>query len=99
MTAVEREAVNRALESIREGVPVRQAIRSACRGLSYEHATMGDFQEGWDTLTTWLPWIGAGIAGIFVYRGAVKAHRVASDYIGKKRRQYAAAKAVWDATL
>jgi hypothetical protein len=100
MTDTAKQAVGRALEYVREGVPPKEAVRRACRELTYEHAVgVGDFASSWDTLTTWLPWILAGVAGVVVYRTGVKAHRAASDYIATKRRKFAAAKAVWDATL
>ncbi len=100
MTAVAKEATQRALEYIREGVPAKEAVRRACADLVRERAVgMGDFSESWDTMTSIMPWILAGIAGIVIYRTGVKAHRAASEYIGQKRRKFAAARAVWDATL
>lgn len=99
MTTTAREATARALEYVREGVPAKEAVRRACSEMALEHSVMGDFSEGWDTLTTWVPWILAGVAGIAIYRTGVKAHRAASDYIATKRRKFAAARAVWDATL
>jgi hypothetical protein len=100
MTAAAKEATQRALEYIREGVPAKEAVRRACADLVRERTVgMGDFAESWDTMTSILPWVLAAIAGVVIYRTGVKAHRAASDYIETKRRKFAAAKAVWDATL
>ncbi len=96
MTAVEL-ATQKAMEYVRNGMDSRQAVRRACEDVL--RSGVGDFSEGWDTFTTWVPWILAGIAGIAVYRTGVKVHRAASDYIAQKRRKFVAAKAVWDAVV
>ncbi len=100
MTAAEA-ATQKATAYIRSGMAPREAIRRACKEVCDAALAggVGDFAEGWETFTTYAPWIAAGIAGIFLYRTGVKAKRAATDYIEQKRRKFAAAKAVWDATL
>lgn len=96
MTAAER-ATEKAIEYIRGGMDARKAVRQAASEVL--RSGVGDFAEGWDTFTTWAPWVLAGIAGVVIYRTGQKVHRAASEYVAQKRRKYAAAKAAWDAVV
>jgi hypothetical protein len=96
MTIVE-EVTRRAMDYVRGGMDARAAVQRACA--EQLRSGVGDFSESWDTMTSWIPWILAGVAGVVVYRTGVKAHRAASDYISQKRRKFAAAKAAWDAVI
>lgn len=97
MTIVEA-ATRRTMDYIRSGMDPKEAVRRACNEAILDGGLEG-FSEGWDTLTTWIPWILTGVAGVVIYRTGVKAHRAASDYIAQKKRKFSAAKAAWDAVL
>jgi hypothetical protein len=88
-----------ALRYIKAGMAPGAAVDRACHEVTANavSAPLGDLQEGWDTFTTYAPWIGAGIAAWLLYRGTVKVKRAGSAYIDRKRRQTRAAKAAWDA--
>lgn len=60
-------------------------------------AGLGDFASGWDTFTTYAPWVGAGLLAWWGYRTGVKVKRAGGAYFQKKRRQVRAAKAAYDA--
>ena len=95
-------AIQKAMNYVQSGMDSKDAVRRACREVCDEALSrggVGDFAEGWDTFTTWAPWILAGIAGVVIYRTGVKAHKAASEYIAQKRRKFVAAKAVWDAVV
>lgn len=88
-----------AMRYIKAGMAPAAAIDKACDEVAANAvgAPLGDFSEGWDTFTTYAPWIGAAIAAWLLYRGAVKVKRAGGEYIERKRRQTRAAKAAWDA--
>lgn len=94
MTTVEA-ATERALAYVRGGMDPDVAVSRACAEAN--SGGLGDWSEGWDTFTTYAPWVGAAIATYFLYRGAVKVKRATGEYIERKRRQTRAAKAAWDA--
>lgn len=96
MTIV-KQVTQKAMDYVRGGMNAKDAVRRACA--ESLRGGVGDFAESWDTLTSWLPWILAGVAGIAIYRTGAKVHRAASDYIAQKQRKYAAAKAAWDAVI
>jgi hypothetical protein len=96
MTIVE-EITRRAMDYVRGGMDARAAVRRACA--EQVRSGVGDFAANWDTVTSLIPWVLAGVAGIAIYRGAVKAKTAASDFIAEKRRKFSAAKAAWDAVL
>jgi hypothetical protein len=99
MTAQE-VAESKALAYIKGGMDPDQACTRACdevRALQVSNG-LGDFASGWDTFTTYAPWIGAGLAAWWLYSTGKKVKRASGEYFEKKRRQARAAKAAWDAS-
>jgi hypothetical protein len=91
---IEQAAV-RAISYIKNGMDHDLAISKACA--EARSAGLGDFAEGWDTFTTYAPWVAAAIGAYLLYRGAVKVKRATGEYVDRKRRQARAARAAWDA--
>lgn len=94
MTAQEA-AEGKAVSYIKGGMDPELACSRACDEVRSQG--LGDFESGWDTFTTFAPWIGAGLAAWWLYSTGKKVKRAGGEYLEKKRRQARAAKAAWDA--
>jgi hypothetical protein len=95
---VQQVAEQKAQAYIRAGLDYDTAIKRATREALSGHAGMGDFAQGWDTFTTYAPWIAGAAAAWWLYTKAKKVKASATSYIQKTGRKARAAMSAWSST-
>jgi hypothetical protein len=94
----QKVAEQKAEAYIKAGMDYDTAIKRATQEAMSGQVGMGDFAEGWDTFTTYAPWIAGAVAAWWLYTKAKKAKAGATSYIQKTSRKAKAAMSAWSST-